>query len=102
MVIAGWFDTIITLFFIGMAVNGWINASVPHIEREFGFTSTETGLLLASNDLTGFLFVLIVSYYGETGRKPLWVGIGCIITGNFIKKDIWTFQYPRWLTTNLS
>ena len=66
-----------------MMVNGFVNASVPHLEREFGYTSTESGILLASNDLTGFLFVLFVSYYGEKGHKPLWLGAGSIILGKF-------------------
>ena len=67
--------------FLGMMVNGFIGAAIPHIEREFGITSTESGILLAANDLTGFLFVLFVSYYGETGHKPKWLGVGSITMG---------------------
>ena len=70
-------------FFQGMAVNGLIGASIPHIEKEFGFTSTQSGIFLASNDLTALLTVLFVSYYGEKGHKPKWLAIGCIITGWF-------------------
>lgn len=78
-----WFLPFVSIFSLiqGMTVSGLISASVPHIEREFGFTSTQSGILLASNDLTGFLFVLFVSYYGETGHKPTWLGIGSILTG---------------------
>ena len=67
--------------FPGMLVSGFINASIPHIEREFGLTSTQSGILLASNDLTGFLFVMFVSYYGEKGHKPTWLGVGSILIG---------------------
>ena len=64
-----------------MVVNGLIGASISHIEKEFGFTSTQSGILLASNDLTAILFVAFVSYYGEKGHKPIWLGIGSIVTG---------------------
>ncbi|XP_066934957.1 solute carrier organic anion transporter family member 4C1-like [Clytia hemisphaerica] len=78
-----WFLPFISIFCLlqGMTVNGFIGASIPHIEREFGLTSTQSGILLASNDLTAILFVLFVSYYGERGHKPTWLGIGSIVTG---------------------
>eukprot|EP00111_Clytia_hemisphaerica_P003959 TCONS_00011354-protein len=78
-----WFIPFISLCSLvqGMLVSGFINASIPHIEREFGLTSTQSGILLASNDLTGFLFVMFVSYYGEKGHKPTWLGAGSILIG---------------------
>ena len=63
-------------------MNGLIGASIPHLEKEFGLTSTQSGILLASNDLSAILFVLFVSYYGEKGHKPIWLGVGSIATGN--------------------
>lgn len=65
-----------------MLVNGLVSASIPHLEREFGLTSTSTGFISASNDVSGLLFVLIVSYYGDRGHKPKWLGCGAILTGN--------------------
>ena len=78
-----WFVLFLSLFSVlqGMLVNGLISASIPHIEREFGFTSTESGVILGSNDVSGLLLVLIISYYGENGHKPRWLGCGAILTG---------------------
>ena len=78
-----WFLLFLSLFSIsqGMLVNGMMSSSIPHIEREFGMSSTETGLILASNDVSGLLLVLVISYYGEKGNKPKWLGCGAILTG---------------------
>ncbi|XP_057317468.1 solute carrier organic anion transporter family member 4C1-like [Hydractinia symbiolongicarpus] len=78
-----WFLLFLSLFSIlqGMLVNGLVSASIPHLEREFGLTSTSTGFISASNDVSGLLCVLIVSYYGDRGHKPKWLGCGAILTG---------------------
>ncbi|XP_057316099.1 solute carrier organic anion transporter family member 4C1-like [Hydractinia symbiolongicarpus] len=78
-----WFLLFHSLFSIlqGMLVNGLVSASIPHLEREFGLTSTSTGVISASNDVSGLLFVLLVSYYGDRGHKPKWLGYGAILTG---------------------
>ena len=63
------------------------NAVVSHIEREFGLESRDIGIMLASNDLSGVILVMFVSYYGSKGKKPRWLAIGSVITGE-AKKDI--------------
>ena len=73
----------------GILVNGLISASIPHLEREFGFSSTHAGFISASNDVSGLLFVLIISYYGGKGHKPKWLGYGAIITGKH--REIYLF-----------
>ena len=64
-----------------MLVNGLTSASIPHLEKEFGFTSTQAGLIMASNDVSGLLLVMVVSYYGGKGHKPKWLGYGSVTTG---------------------
>ena len=64
-----------------MLVNGITSASIPHLEKEFGFTSTQAGLIVASNDVSGLLLVMVVSYYGGKGHKPKWLGYGSVTTG---------------------
>ena len=41
-----------------MVVNGLTGASIHHLEKEFGFTSTQAGLIMASNDVSGLLLVM--------------------------------------------
>lgn len=59
-----------------------MGVSIPDIEKEFGLSSRSAGIILASNDIAGILLVPIVSFWGTHGRKPLWIGLGSIITGS--------------------
>lgn len=51
------------------------------IETEFGFQSRYSGLIMAGNDASALLLVMIVSFFGDKASKPKWIGVGCIITG---------------------
>ena len=66
-----------------MIVSGLSPSSVAQIEKEFGLPSKVSGAILASNDASALAFVLIVSYFGEKGKKPKWLGIGAIMTGEY-------------------
>ena len=59
--------------------------SIPDIEKEFGFSSSSAGIILASNDIAGIILVPLVSFWGTHGRKPKWIGIGGITTGSVSK-----------------
>eukprot|EP00794_Sanderia_malayensis_P000568 gene568-1226_t len=78
-----WFILFISMFSLvqGLIVMGLVVVSIPDIEKEFGFTSTNSGLILAFNDIAGIIFVPIVSFFGTTGKKPKWIGYGALITG---------------------
>eukprot|EP00794_Sanderia_malayensis_P000569 gene569-1227_t len=78
-----WFILFISMFSLvqGLAVMGLVAVSIPDIEKEFGFTSTHSGLILAFNDIAGIILVPIISFFGTTGKKPKWIGYGALITG---------------------
>ena len=66
-------------------MNGLTGVSIPDIEKEFGFSSSSAGIILASNDIAGIILVPLISFWGTHGRKPAWIGYGAITTGrNFI------------------
>ena len=62
-------------------MNGFTSASLPDIEKEFGFSSKESGFILASNDISAIILVPFVSFFGSHGNKPRWIGYGSLITG---------------------
>eukprot|EP00794_Sanderia_malayensis_P000574 gene574-1233_t len=64
-----------------LVVLGLVVVSIPDIEKEFGLTSTHSGLILAFNDIAGIILVPIISFFGTTGKKPKWIGYGALITG---------------------
>ena len=65
-------------------MNGVVIVSIPTIEKEFGFTSTMTGMIASANDVSALLAVSLVSFFGARRNKPHWLGIGAITTGKFM------------------
>ena len=64
-----------------MGAGGLLSASLRDIEKQFGFTSKESGFILISNDIAALLVVPIVSFFGEKGNKPKWIGYGTLLCG---------------------
>ena len=54
---------------------------VSSIERRFQLNSTAVGFLLVSFDLTVVLCVIFISYFGDKGHKPRWIGYGSVFIG---------------------
>ena len=51
------------------------------MEKRYRFSSTEVGFLLVSFDISVLICVIFISYFGDKGHKPRWLGIGSIIQG---------------------
>ena len=62
-------------------VAGLTGVNLPDIEKEFGFSSKKSAVILLANDIGGILMLPFVSFYGTHAKKPKWIGIGAIITG---------------------
>ena len=60
---------------------GLTSVVLSSIERRYKFTSTMTGLIASTFDITVVLGIVPVSYFGGRGHKPIWVGVGAIIHG---------------------
>ncbi|CAH2297106.1 solute carrier organic anion transporter family member 4C1 [Pelobates cultripes] len=70
-----------TVIFSGILVNGLVNIVISTIERRYGLSSSLTGLIAASYDITFCLFSLFVSFYGERGHKPRWLAFSAFMIG---------------------
>lgn len=66
-------------FLQGMIVNGFINTIITSIERRFDLHSYQTGLIASSYDIAACICLAFVSYFGGTGHKPRWLGVGMLI-----------------------
>ena len=64
-----------------MSTGGLLTGSLRDIEKQFGFTSKQTGFIIVSNDIAALLSVPVVSFYGERGNKPKWIAFGTMLCG---------------------
>uniref|UniRef100_H2Y4Q4 Solute carrier organic anion transporter family member n=1 Tax=Ciona savignyi TaxID=51511 RepID=H2Y4Q4_CIOSA len=62
-------------------VSGLFGVIVSTIEKRFHLHSTETGLIASSYDVASCLLVLLITYIGGRGHKPLWIGWGVLVIG---------------------
>lgn len=61
-------------------LSSYITSQITALERQFGFSSAESGFLLACNDIGFLLTVLFISYYLRNGHAPRWLSF---LTGLF-------------------
>ncbi len=90
-----WFyklDVIYLTILSGLIVMGLTAVAIPDIEKEFRLSSTDSGLILASNDIAGILLVPIVAFFGQDGKKPKWLGCGALITGMLCSYAMYSYQ----------
>ncbi|XP_056655322.1 solute carrier organic anion transporter family member 1B1 isoform X2 [Monodelphis domestica] len=58
-----------------------MKSSITHIERRFGTTSSEAGLIDGSFELGNLLVITLVSHFGAKSHIPRLIGTGCVIMG---------------------
>lgn len=59
----------------------YVNSQVTTLERQFGFSSNQTGLIMAANDIGFLVFVLFVSYLAPKMHIPKSLGVMTIVFG---------------------
>ena len=69
------------LLYVGIAAVGFISFILPSIERRFGFSGKELGIIASSSDISALVLVVFTSYYGGFGNKIKWMGGGAILVG---------------------
>nr|XP_039256764.1 solute carrier organic anion transporter family member 4A1-like [Styela clava] len=84
-------------FLIHTAVsNGLLIAVLTTLEKRFHLTSNETGFIFVCYDIGVISSILVVTYIGGKGHKPLWLGWGCFIVGlSFL-----LFALPHFIAPN--
>lgn len=80
-----------------MIVNGFINVVITTIEKRFGLTSSETGLIAGGYDIASFILLIPVSYIGGRAKasKPKWVFYFNLIDEWII--FIWSLFWLIWI-----
>lgn len=58
----------------------YVVAVLSTIEKRFKLKSRETGIILAGNDISQVLLAIFLSYYGNFGHRPRWLGVGAMFT----------------------
>uniref|UniRef100_A0A4X2LAL9 Solute carrier organic anion transporter family member n=1 Tax=Vombatus ursinus TaxID=29139 RepID=A0A4X2LAL9_VOMUR len=72
----------LTFSFTCKALSGVImKSSITQIERRFGTTTSEAGLIDGSFEIGNLLVITLVSHFGAKSHIPRIIGIGCFITG---------------------
>ena len=55
---------ILSSWFQGMLVNGFVNVAITTVERRFDLSSAESGFIASSYDVGSLLSVIPISYFG--------------------------------------
>lgn len=78
-----WFIVVFCVYALLQGIASWGMPSLvlPSIERRFGFSTKELGVIAASNDVAALILVVFISYYGDYGNKMKWIAGGATITG---------------------
>ncbi|KAK3766324.1 hypothetical protein RRG08_044515 [Elysia crispata] len=66
---------------ITSTLNVYVNSQITTLERQFGFSSTQTGLIMAANDVGFLVCVLFVSYSASNFHIPRSLGVAVTIFG---------------------
>ncbi|XP_036614644.1 solute carrier organic anion transporter family member 1B1-like [Trichosurus vulpecula] len=76
------FMVALTLSFICKALGAVVTkSSIIQIERRFGITSSEAGLIDGSFEIGNLLVITMVSHFGAKSHIPRLIGIGCLVMG---------------------
>ncbi|XP_071507207.1 solute carrier organic anion transporter family member 4A1-like [Diadema antillarum] len=59
--------------------SGLVFTDTTTLEQRFGLPSVQSGFLASCYDLALLVVILFVTYFGERGNKPLWLGNGALI-----------------------
>ncbi|XP_064596641.1 solute carrier organic anion transporter family member 3A1-like [Liolophura sinensis] len=85
------------------ALTAYLTSQVTTLEKQYGLSSSETGLLLSMNDIGFLVFVLIISLFSRYSNKPKILGIGVLVFGlSAILSALPHFAVPGLLVKDVS
>ncbi|XP_067667494.1 solute carrier organic anion transporter family member 2A1-like [Haliotis asinina] len=62
-------------------LNTYVNSQVTTLEKQFGLSSSETGLLMASNDIGYITVGIIISYFAHRIHIPRFLALSTVLFG---------------------
>ncbi|XP_056655319.1 solute carrier organic anion transporter family member 1B1 isoform X3 [Monodelphis domestica] len=68
-------------FIFKVLVTIFMKSSITQIERRFGITTSEAGLIDGSFEIGNSLLITLVSHYGAKSHIPRLIGTGCFVMG---------------------
>ncbi|XP_030829851.1 solute carrier organic anion transporter family member 4A1 [Strongylocentrotus purpuratus] len=79
-----------------MTTFGLVYVNLTTLEKRFSFNSVQSSWISSSYDFCNLVVAVLVSYFGEKGHRPLWVGISSIVfaMGSII------FTLPHFISPN--
>ncbi|XP_065641204.1 solute carrier organic anion transporter family member 4C1 [Hydra vulgaris] len=79
---AKWFLFFLAVFSIsqGMIINGFTNVGLSTLEKQFKFSSKQSGMIVAAKECSSLLLIAFLSFYGSFGNKPKYLGYGAMVT----------------------
>lgn len=63
------------------ALTAYLTSQMTTLEKRYGLSSSESGLLLSMNDIGFLVFVLIISLFSRYSNKPKILGTGVLVFG---------------------
>ena len=93
-----WFVAAISLFTIvqSMVNSGLFPAVIGSIERQYGFNSVQSGIILSTYDVVSAIFVVIVTNFGHRAHRPVWMSRGMVVLG----VGCFIVTIPHWISGN--
>ncbi|XP_056449762.1 solute carrier organic anion transporter family member 2B1 [Gadus chalcogrammus] len=94
-----------------LMVSGCLKSSVSTIERRYGFTSQELGLLVAFNEVGNVMLIMFVSFFGSRVHRPRLIGAGALLASvssliialpHFLSRPYQFAAHPGISTNNLT
>ena len=81
-------------FLQGMIAFGFLYVVITTLEKRFNLSSVSSGTMVSCYDIASMSVVIFVTYFGERGSIPRWVGWGGLIfaAGSLL------FTLPHFLT----
>ncbi|XP_064596744.1 solute carrier organic anion transporter family member 2A1-like [Liolophura sinensis] len=63
------------------ALGAYLTSQITTIEKQFGLSSAQSGLLLSMNDIGFLIMVVFVSYFGRNAHIPKILSLCCFLYG---------------------
>ena len=75
------FTFVITLHLLLMRMgNGYFTGILRTLEKQYGFTGLQSGLLFSSYNISTVVALLLLGYMGDKFKKPVILGISCLLS----------------------